>query len=265
MWSQIVGLALFTSLNPLLLGFILLVISRPRPVQNLLAFWIGSLIVNVPLFLISLMVLHVVPSFESLAKDLATPDPTSGIQPLQLGTGVFALCVAVLMAMHRRARKRAPQPAAGGGDSSVLVLDSDESTAVSNRPEHRRGALARALAVIRRLWGRLHDEWENGALWVALVFGMAYLPPPPLLLLVVTIIGGSGALVGVQVVAVVAFVLMMLAVFEVVLLCYVIAPVRTRKVLEPVHDWALVHRTQVLIALFFLVGIWQVLTGLGIV
>ena len=267
MWGEILGLALLVSLNPVLLGFILLVISRPRPVQNLLAFWVGCLIVNMPAFLVSLMVLHLVPTFESLARDLATPDPGSTVQPLQLGTGVLALSIAALMAVRLWVRQRAnePAPVGQGGNTSVLVLDSNMPTADS-RPHGRvRGVVAHGRSAIRRLLHRGHEAWENGALWVALVFGMAYLPPPPLVLLVDTIIVGSGAAIGTQVIAVIAFIFVMLAVFEIVLITYLAAPARTQAVLRPVHDWALVHRQHVLIALFAVVGLWQVITGLGVV
>jgi hypothetical protein len=266
MWGELLGLALLVSLNPVLLGFILLVISRPRPVQNLLAFWVGCLIVNAPAFLVPLMVLHLVPTFTSAARDLATPDPGSTVQPLQLGTGVLALLIGALMAVRRWVRQRAREPApVGGGNTPVLVLDSKTPTGDS-RPQGRvRSVVAHGRSAIRRLVHRGHDAWENGALWVALMFGMAYLPPPPLVLLVDTIIVGSGAAIGTQVIAIIAFVFAMLAVFEIVLISYLVAPARTQAILRPVHDWALVHRQHVLIALFVLVGIWQVITGLGIV
>jgi hypothetical protein len=266
MWGQVLGLALVTSLNPVLLGFILLVMSRPRPVQNLLAFWVGCLIVNVPAFLISLMVMHLVPAFTSAARDLTTPEQGSTVQPLQLGTGVLALLIGVLMGFRLWVRQRAIEPLPVGvvGNTPVL-LDSDTPTSDS-RPQGRiRGVVARIRSVIRRLLRRGHDAWEDGALWVAMVFGMAYLPPPPLVLLVDTIIVGSGAAIGMQVIAVIAFIFAMLAVFEIVLISYVVAPARTQAVLRPVHDWALLHRQHVLIALFVLVGIWQVITGLGLV
>ena len=84
MWGELLGLALLVSLNPMLVGFILLVISRPRPVQNLLAFWVGCLIVNVPAYLVSLMVLHLVPTFTSVARDLATSDQGPPSNPFNL-------------------------------------------------------------------------------------------------------------------------------------------------------------------------------------
>jgi hypothetical protein len=267
MWSEVLGLALLMSLNPVLLGFILLVVSRPRPVQNLLAFWVGCLIVSAPAFLVPLMVLHLVPAFTSVARDLATPAPGSTIQPLQLGTGVLALLIGIVMAFRHWVRQRAnePAPVGTGGNTSVLVLDPDTPTVDSRPPARIRAVVVRVQSVFRRLLDRGHDAWEDGALWVALVFGMAYLPPPPLVLLVDTIVVGSGAAIGVQVLAVLAFILAMLAVFEIVLITYVAAPAKTQAVLRPVHDWALKHRQHVLIALFVLVGIWQVITGLGIV
>jgi hypothetical protein len=267
MWGDVLGLALLMSLNPVLLGFILLVLSRPRPVQNLLAFWVGCLMVNAPAFLLPLMVLHLVPTFTSVARDLATPDPGSTVQPLQLGTGVLALLIAAVMAVHRwmRARAKEPAPVGTGANTPVLVLDSKTPTAESLPQGRITGVIAHIRLAIRRLLRRGHDAWEDGALWVALVFGIAYLPPPPLVLLVDTIIVGSGAAIGTQAIAVIAFVFAMLAVFEIVLISYLVAPARTQAVLRPVHDWALVHRQHVLLALFAVVGFWQVITGLGIV
>jgi len=262
MWSEVLGLALLAALNPMLLGLILLVISRPRPAQNLFVYWVGCLIVNVPAFLVSLMVLRWVPAFASFARDMSTADPGSSIKPFQLTVGVVALSVAGLMVVRLwvRRRTRVPAPLGAGAESaSVLVLDSDEATADS-LPQ---GPLARVRAASRTVFRRGRDAWDNGALWVALVFGMGYLPPPPLVLLVDTVVVGSGATVGTQVVAVIAFVLVMLAMLEVVLIVHLVAPSRTQAVLRPVHEWALDHRQHVLIALFTLVGLLMVLTGTG--
>ncbi|MUM20034.1 GAP family protein [Mycobacterium sp. CBMA271] len=267
MWRELLGLAFLMSLNPVLLGLILVVISRPRPVQNLLAFWVGALIVNVPSFLVALFALHLVPSFASFAKNLATADPGSGIKPLQLVTGVLALVVAVLLAVRLRVRRRESQPVAAGesGDSSVLVMDPETPTVESRSVGRVRSAIAGAISRVRRLLHLGKGAWENGALWVALVLGIGYMPPPPLVLLVDTIIVGSGTAVGTQVLAAVVFVFAMLAVFEIALISYVIAPARTQAVLEPVHNWALAHRSLVLLVLFAVVGVWQVLTGVGLV
>ncbi|ORA60692.1 GAP family protein [Mycobacteroides franklinii] len=267
MWRELLGLAFLMSLNPVLLGLILVVISRPRPVQNLLAFWVGALMVNVPSFVIALFALHMVPSFASFAKNLATANPGSSVKPLQLGTGVLCIVLAVVIAVRLRSRKRENQPVAAGsgGDSSVLVLDPETPTAEPRSVGRIRGAIAVVVAKFRRLFHHGKGAWENGALWVALVLGIGYMPPPPLVLLVDTIIVGSGSALGTQVLAAVVFVFAMLVVFEVALISYVIAPARTQAILEPIHNWALAHRQMVLLILFAVVGIWQVLTGVGIV
>jgi hypothetical protein len=267
MWSDVVGLGLFTSLNPMLLGFILLVISRPRPVPNLLVFWLGCLIVNVPMMFVPLAALHLVPSFAALASDLTTADPGSSIHPFQLGTGVFAVTVAVLLSLKLWAKRRAPEPVTAAGargtadPAPVLVLDPEPETPP---PGWFKRTIGRIEAVVQPLLRRIRDAWENGALWVSLLFGLGYALPPPMALLVDTIVVGSGASIGTQIAAVTVFIFTMLAVFEIVLLSYVIAPVKTQAVLEPVHEWSSHHRQLILIVLFAAVGLWQIVTGLGL-
>ncbi|MUL82876.1 MULTISPECIES: GAP family protein [unclassified Mycolicibacterium] len=267
MWGDILGMALLVSLNPVLLGFILLVISRPRPVQNLLAFWVGSLIVNIPTFVVSVLVLHSVPSFASVAQDLVTPEPGSTIKPFQFVSGVVCVVIAAVLALRLRMRKRVDQaaPVSAGGNSPVLVMEPDQP-AVGEGPVGRiRGAVADLAATGRRLMSRAHDAWEGGALWVALVFGLCYIAPPPLVLMVATMVVGSGAPIGAQLVISIAFVFGMLAVFELALLSYAVAPARTQAVLQPLHEWTRHHRQLVLLVLFAVVGLWQVVTGAGLI
>jgi hypothetical protein len=256
MWSQVLGLALLVSLNPMLLGFILLVISRPRPVQNLLAFWVGCLSVNLPAFLGCLLIAHLIPSFSSFATDIATPDPGSSIKPFQLGSGLFALAVAVLMATRMVIRRRTREPVAVGATGAEPLVEEQPET-------NARSLFHRGKALVQRVMKRGGEAWDGGALWVAFLLGVAYLPPPPLLLMVVTIVVGSGVAVGTQVIAMLAFVFAMLLIFEIVLASYVIAPRRTQAVLRPVHDWALAHRQAVLLVLFVVVGLWMVYTGVA--
>jgi hypothetical protein len=263
MWGTVMGIALFMSFNPLLLGFILLVISRPRPLQNLFAFWVGCLIVNIPVFLVPLVVLQINPSLTTLAQDLSRPAPGSSVQPLQTGLGVLALLTAAVMIRRARARQRATLPTPGGSNSSVAVLDLDKSTAMSRALA--RLQKTRVISAIRRLLSRTRNAWESGSSWVSVLFGLGYVAPPPTILLVVLIIVGSGASIGTQVSAAIAFVFGVLAILEITLVSYLIAPRRTKAVLEPAHEWALVHRGKVLITLFVAAGAWAVVTGVGII
>lgn len=51
-------IALMAASDPVRLGMVLLLISRPRPMRNLLAFWLGSISIGIPVFLVLLVVLH---------------------------------------------------------------------------------------------------------------------------------------------------------------------------------------------------------------
>ncbi|MGH3577205.1 MAG: GAP family protein, partial [Mycobacterium sp.] len=144
MWGTLVGLSLFLTLHPVRLGVILLVISRSRPVQNLLAYWVGCMMVSLPAFLIPLTVVHVTPTFTSFTKNLATPGTVanSTARHIEIGIGVLALSIAALMAVRFAARRRAQLPTPGGGRHR---LDTRRNTLLlnSNAPRHGRHRLPR--------------------------------------------------------------------------------------------------------------------------
>ena len=56
MWSSVAVLALPMALDPVRLGINLLLISRPRPAQNLLAYWLGCVTACVVLLAVPLLV-----------------------------------------------------------------------------------------------------------------------------------------------------------------------------------------------------------------
>lgn len=264
MWGSLLGLALPMAFNPVLLGLILLMISRPRPVQNLVVCWAGCLITNVPALLVPLLMLHVMPVFRSTAHDLATAGPNSTARHLQLGIGVLALSIAALIIVRSSPRRRTYLPTAVG-NRSTLALDSNTPTAISQSQGGAQDVAKKGGSAIRRLVGRVNNAWENGSLWVALVIGMSFLPGPPLILFVDTTIVASGAAIGTQVSAVIAFVIALLTVFEIVLVSHLVTPAKTQALLRPLHDWALAHRLQVLAGIFAVVGLFQVARGMGIV
>ena len=41
--DTVIAMALIAATNPVRLGFLLVLISRPRPLLNLLAFWLGAI------------------------------------------------------------------------------------------------------------------------------------------------------------------------------------------------------------------------------
>jgi hypothetical protein len=264
MWGSVLVLALLMGLNPVRLGLILLVISRPRPMQNLLAYWVGGLTVSVPYVLVPLMVLHFTPWFRSLAHDLATPatGASSTVRHIQFGVGVLALSIAALMTVRFLARQRAHLPTPGA-NTSTLVPDSNTPTAISRLLSRAQHAPTEGASAIRRLLGRAHNAWETGSLWVAFVIGVVLGPAPEESLFILAIIVASGAAIGTQVCAAIAFVIGLLAVVEIILVSYLAKPAKTQAIVQLLHDWARAHRRKILVAILAVIGVSLVANGMG--
>jgi hypothetical protein len=267
MWTMLMVGAVFTALNPVRLAVVALLISRPRPVQNLFAYWIGALVAGIPCLLIPLMVLHSTPKISSLTQHLAT---SSAYKHVQVGLGVVALSIAALMIMRTSSRQNVPtsrdpqRTPARVGNTSTVEDDPSTANAVSRLLGSGRDAATEGRAPTRRLLGRAHDAWENGSLWVAGLLG-AIMGGPSLdgVVLGTAFIVTSGAAIGAQVSAAVVSVFVMLGVVELILLSSVVAPARTQAALRLIHDWVQTHRRKILIALFAIVGSMLVAQGMG--
>jgi Sap, sulfolipid-1-addressing protein len=268
MWSSVLVLALLIALNPLRLGITLLLISRPRPLPNLLAYWVGNVTSCIPTVVLPLALLHVTPIFKSFAEHLGT---SSIVKHIQVGAGVFALSVAALMTVRFVARPRAQArpnaklPTSGGSTStSTLVLDHPNTPpALSRLLGRAQEAPTEGDSAFWRLLGRARSAWENGSVWVAFVIGLANFPAPDVILMVLAVIAASGAAIGTQVSAAVVFVVAVLAVVEITLISYVAAPAKTQAALRLLHDWAWIHRRKIVIAVAAVGGLSLVANGMG--
>jgi hypothetical protein len=262
-WSPVLVLALALALDPLRLGLILLLITRPRPLQSLLAYWVGAMTVSVPYMLVPLTVLHVTPPFRSFAQHVATTTFASpNARHTQIGIGVVMLLIAALMAVRFRARQHAYLPAQGG-ITSTQVPDSNTPTAISQPLGRAHDAQKGQNPAGHLLRGRARVAWENGSSWVSVVIGLASGPPPLTVLLVLTTIIASGAAIGTQVGIALAWVVGMFAVVEIILVSHVAAPAKTEAVLQLLHDWILAHRRQTLIAMIAVIGVAMMVYGMG--
>jgi Sap, sulfolipid-1-addressing protein len=259
MWGSVLVLALLGGLNPVRLGLILLVISRPRAVQNLLAFWVGALTVSVLNLLIPLTVLHETPMLRSFTQDFGK---SFAARHLQIGMGVLALSIAALMVVRFSARQRA-HLSTPGGSSSTLASASLTPPAISRLLSRAQDAPPEGASAIRRLLGRAHNAWENGSLWVAFVIGVGMGPAGEEILVLLAIIVASGAAIGTQVGAAIVFVVGMLAVVEIMLVSYAATPAKTQAVLRLVHDWARTHRRKILVVMFAVGGASLVANGMA--
>jgi Sap, sulfolipid-1-addressing protein len=261
MWSSVTVLAFLAALNPVRLGLALLVISRPRPVQNLLAFWVGCLTASIAVLLAPLIALHVTPMLRPLVQNLASPSTvaSSTVRHIQIGMGVFALSIAALTIVRLFTRQRTDLPTKGGntagGNPATLTVDSNTPAAVRRLLDGPQDAPADGKSAIRRLPGHVRNAWANGALWVALMIGLGSGPSPDGVLYVLAIIVPSGATIGMQVSAAIAFGVGMLVIVEIMLVCYLATPAKTHAVVQLLHDWVLAHRRQVLIAACTVAGV----------
>jgi hypothetical protein len=266
-WSSVVVLALPIALDPVRLGVNLLLISRPRPAQNLLVYWVGCVLASVVLLVVPILVLHFTPTFSSFVHDLANPATTasSTVRQAQIVMGALALSVAAFLAVRMWVRQRAPLPSGGAG-ASTLVADHDASNPIARLLDGRSGSRDQdgsSGSGVRRLLGRAQDAWDSGALWVAFVIGFWAGPNPSLVIFALTTILTSGAAIGMQLAVAVAFVVETLAVVEIVLVSNLVSPTKTQAFLRVLHDWVRARRQQVLAVMLALIGLALVAQGTG--
>ncbi|OBG58354.1 MULTISPECIES: GAP family protein [unclassified Mycobacterium] len=259
MWGSVLGLGILAALNPVRLGLALLMISRPRPGPNLLAYWVGGLTVCVPELLAPLMLLNFTSAFGSFGHGSTTKATSSTLPHIQIGLGVLGLSIAAVMAVRFSTGQRAeagvssdatPTPA-----GAPIAVPRFLSRAGDVPPEEGSGP--------RRLLHRAHLAWEQGSLWIAWVIGLASVPVDGVLF-ILAIIVASRAAVATQVSASIAFVVLMYSVVEVILVGYVAAPARTQAALRRLHDWVRAYHRQILVTVFTVVGVSQLAQGMHI-
>lgn len=260
MWGSVLGLGILAALNPVRLGLALLMISRPRPGPNLLAYWVGGLTVCVPELLAPLMLLNFTSAFGSLGHGGTTKATSSALPHIQIGLGVLGLSIAAVMALRFLTRQRAEAGVSSDGTSTPapaapIAVPRFLSRARDVPPEER--------SATPRLLHKAHRAWEQGSLWIAWVIGLASVPVDGVLF-ILAIIVASRAAVATQVSASIAFVLLMYSVVEMILVGYVAAPARTQALLRQLHDWVRAYHRQILVTVFTVVGVSQLAQGLHI-
>jgi hypothetical protein len=259
MWSSVLVLALLGALNPLRLSLALLVISRPRPVPNLVAYWAGLLAASAPALLAPLIALHYTPMLSAFAQQFSSPTTRASatVRHVQFGMGALALTIAALMAARfwsgRRARLLTP---AGVRD------DFETPTAISRLLGRAQGDPADGTTV-GSLLGRARRAWNDGSPWVASVLGLVSGPSADGVLYVLAIIVPSGARIGTQLSAAVVFLLGSFAVVELMLASCLAAPAKTQASVRVLHGWAQAHRRKIVIATFAVLGGSLIARGLG--
>lgn len=236
-------LALIAATDPVRLGIALLLISRPRPMRNLFAYWLGAIATGSAAAVGLLILLRkLAPMF---VQNLTSIAASSTGRHIQIGIGLFALTFAVLTAVGFSARQRAPVGSPTGGNPLARPLQPSTPTAISRLLDRARGVL------------------DGQSLWVAFAAGVGNGPPAVECVVAVAAILASGAGIGTQVGAAIAFIVVMLVVVEIPLVSYLATPAQTQAVMLHLHNWVRPRRRRILAVIVAMAGVLLVATGMG--
>ena len=240
MWSAVLVLSLIAAIDPIRIGIVVLLISRPRPMVSLLAFWLGGMSAGSAAALVLVLYLRDLTLSVMRALFSAVSSPVAA--HVRVAIGVLAVLIAGLIAARFRVRQHAPVRLTGD-ERSVLVLEPNTRTG-SNR-----------LSIRRQL--------EDGSLAVAFIAGVGWATPPVEYLAAIIAILASGAAATAQVSAALMFTLVAFTVAEIPLMSYLAMPEKTVAVVLRLHDWIKARRRAILAVFVCTFGVLLVVSGMG--
>jgi hypothetical protein len=237
--SAVLVLSLVAAMDPVRIGIAALLISRPRPMLNLLAFWLGGMAAGIAAPLVVLFFLR---DFTlSVMRVMVSAVSSPIVAHIQVAIGVVAVPITALIAARVWARPRAPRPA--GGEASVLV----------RKPKTPTGSSPLSIRV----------QLEGGSLAMAFVAGLALATPPVEYLAAIIAILASGAAAAAQVGAALTFTLVAFTVVEVPLISYLATPAKTLAVVQRLNDWISARSSAIPAVVVGALGVLLVVTGMG--
>jgi Sap, sulfolipid-1-addressing protein len=228
MWGTVLAIALWVSMDPtrLVVGGVLM--ARPRPRYNLLAYWLGGLAAGIAPGLGAFVLLRdCLPMVMEKARSAV--EPFAGGY-LQIAVGVLALLIAGIVSMY-------------GIAPSAPVLQPPTGPAW--------------------LTARVRGALKGGNPWVAFGIGLVSTMPPIDYLVVLSIIVSSGAAIGTQLGAVVVFTVVVLTLVEVPLASYLVAPAKTQVAMLQLQRWVAAHRRRIIIVVPVVAGLALVTAGVS--
>jgi hypothetical protein len=221
MWITLLAMAVAVSLEPFRVGMTILMINRPRPLLQLLAFLTGGFAMGIAVGLVVLFVLR--PALGSAHFTLPR---------VQIVVGVVLLINAALVAAGVGSKR---------AEGSAGIADG------------RFGPLAR----------RARQLLDGRSLWTAGIAGLGIALPSVDYLAVLTLIAASGAAAATQVGALMLFNVAAFGFVEIPLVCYLVAPDRTRAALSALHDWLRSRRRRAVTVLLAVIGCVLLAAGLA--
>lgn len=240
MSSAVLALSLLAAIDPVRIGITALLISRPRPMLNLVAFWVGGMAAGIVAAVGALLFLRDLTL--SVETALVSAASSRSVAYLQFAIGVLAVSLAALMLARFGARQRTAVPVTGG-QSAVLLLEPNAPTGSSR------------LSIRGRL--------EGGSLAVAFVAGVALATPPVEYIAAIIAIMASEPTAAAQVGAALMFTVVAFTVVEVPLITYLTSPAQTLAVVRRLNDWISARRQAIPAIVIGAIGFLLLVSGLG--
>jgi hypothetical protein len=240
-WTTLLVMAMAGSLDPGRIGLTVLMLNRPRPMLQLLAFLCGGFAMGGAVGLV-LLIRHATP--------LAATNFTVG--KVQIAIGLLALLGAVVLATNisarTSARKVIRRPLSGatvGGDAGVVVLEPTPPSA------------------LEKLCSRARNLLLGSSLWVAGVSGVAIACPPVNYLAAMAVIVASGAAPAAKAGALITFNAVAFALVEISLLGCLVAPDKTPAAIAALQAWIRSRHRRDVAALLAAAGCFMIAVGMS--
>jgi len=238
MWGAVLLFGIAAAHDPVRIGIMALLISRPRPMSNLLAYWFGLMATGFGAALAALFLLHdflvpVVRLAHSIAAHPVVP-------PIQVALGVLA--------MPRSLRQNAYALMPAGDQITQAVGPTKPPTFLSR------------LALPRLSWTAVLEGKSLGMPFVAGLCTSTQLLEFWGAMLVIL---ASGAAAGTQVAAALVFTLVAYTITEIPLVTYLVSPAKTQSVVMGMHGWLIGHRRPIAATALGAIGAMLFAKGVG--
>jgi hypothetical protein len=241
MWGAVFFFGFTAAQDPVRIGIMALLISRSRPIPNLLAYWLGLMASGFGAALAALFLLH---DFMRPVMRVVTSAATNPVvPPIQIALGVLALSTATMLAVPSSVRQATYAVVPDGGDPSALVRQPKAPTLFS-----------------RLSWTAM---LQRGSLWMAFVAGLFTSTQIVEFLGAMLVIQASEAGAGTQVSAALMFTLAAFAIVEIPLVSCLVSPTKTQVLVMLLHDRLRAHRRPLFAFILRAVGVFMVANGVG--
>ena len=218
-------LAVAASLDAVLVATVVLLLGRPRPPRQLLAFWLGAIGLSTAIGLVVVLALGR-PGLKVNQHGSASPG-------IEIAAGVVLLTIAAAV-----------------GTGLTERLKSKRSKKHDHQDAKHRPSLA------DRLRG-------SDSLWLAGLAGVAYSVPGAYYLAGLALLVKLDAGTTTDIIAVLVFNLVMFALVEMPLIGFVVAPDRTRALVGRLDDWLGHHSRTIVTVAAGAIGLYLLIAGLA--